>query len=277
MDLKWLLVRRITLVALACLLVGSALAVYGTGREAMRQNEELVDVVSRQLNLQLSRIDRSTDIPERFPDWDLIAALSLQPGQCVEYRGFDGSVRRSSCAGIDTASLSTPGWFLLINKALTSGSLTAERPLVHRGVAQASVVVNYDPVATAARAWGSVAPLVGFAAALVTALCVVIYFVIDRALRPTKEIVSGLTRLGRGDLTGRLPSFRLAELNRISEVFNALTEDLSKATSQSAELARRLVDTQEQERRHIARELHDDIAQKLSALSAHAACLRTRA
>ncbi|MFA5901260.1 MAG: sensor histidine kinase, partial [Hyphomicrobium sp.] len=48
-------------------------------------------------------------------------------------------------------------------------------------------------------------------------------------------------------------------------------------TSQSAELARRLVDTQEQERRHIARELHDDIAQKLSALSAHAACLRTRA
>jgi signal transduction histidine kinase len=101
--------------------------------------------------------------------------------------------------------------------------------------------------------------------------------VIDRALLPAKEILAGLNRLARGDLACRLPAFRLCELNRISEVFNALSEDLSNATSERAELARRLVDTQEQERRHIARELHDEIAQKLSALSAHAACMRTAA
>jgi signal transduction histidine kinase len=86
-----------------------------------------------------------------------------------------------------------------------------------------------------------------------------------------------LNRLARGDLAWRLPAFRLAELNRISEVFNTLSEDLSRATSDRAELARRLVDTQEQERRHIARELHDEIAQRLSALNALAACLRTHA
>ena len=62
MDLKWLLVRRISLVALACFLAGSALAIYQTAREARRQNAELVNMAGRQLDLQLSRIDRSTDI-----------------------------------------------------------------------------------------------------------------------------------------------------------------------------------------------------------------------
>lgn len=279
MDLKWLLVRRITLVALACLVAGSALAVYRTASDATQQNVELVDLISSQLNLQLSRIKRATDLPQRFPDWDLIAGLSLQPGQCVELRGAEASqqLRRSSCAGIEAASLRAPRWFLRVYELLTSGSRTVVRPIFFRGVAHATVVVDYDPVATAEHAWATVAPLLGFAAALVTVLCLVIYFVIHRALLPTREILSGLNRLSHGDLTCRLPSFRLAELNRISEVFNALTEDLSRATSERAELARRLVDAQERERRHIARELHDEIAQKLSALNAHAACLRTRA
>jgi signal transduction histidine kinase len=276
MDLKWLLVRRITAVAVACLLVGSALAIYLTAREARRHNVELVDMVGRQLDLQLSRINRSTDIAKRFPDWDLVASLALQPGQCVGLRGVDGALQRSSCAGIN-AAVSTPQWFLAAYRALVDGELSAARPVSYRGAPQGTVIAEYDPVATAGQAWATIAPLLGFAAGFVALLCVVAYFVIDRALLPAKEILVGLNRLARGDLSCRLPAFRLAELNRIAEVFNALSEDLSKATSERAELARRLVDTQEQERRHIARELHDEIAQKLSALNAHAACLRTRA
>ncbi len=277
MDLKWLLVRRITLVALACFLAGSALAIYQTAREARRQNVELVDMVGRQLDLQLSRIGRSTDIAKRFPDWDLVAGLTLQPGQCVALRGVDGALRRSSCAGVDTTSLSTPQWFLGMYRALINGALSAARPLSYRGVPQGTIVAEQDVVATAGKAWATIAPLLGFSAIFVALLCLVAYFVIDRALLPAKEILGGLNRLARGDLAARLPAFRLAELNRISEVFNALSEDLSKATSERTELARRLVDTQEQERRHIARELHDEIAQKLSALNAFAACLRTHA
>lgn len=277
MDLKWLLVRRITLVALACFLAGSALALYATARATKQQNVELADTVGRQLDLQLSRIDRSTDVPARFPDWDPVTSLSLQPGQCVQLLGVDGSLQRSSCSGIDAASISTPQWFFAAYRALIHGELSAARPLFHRDAPQGTIVAESDPVATAGEAWTTIAPLLGFSAVFVAALCLVTYFVVDRALRPAKEILSGLNRLAQGDLACRLPAFRLAELDRISEVFNALSEELAKATSERTELARRLVDTQEQERRHIARELHDEIAQKLAALNARAACIRTRA
>jgi two-component system sensor histidine kinase UhpB len=277
MDLKWLLVRRITLVALACFAAGAALAVYETALKAKRQNAELAEMVGRQLDLQLSRIGRSTDIPGRFPDWDLVTTLFLQPGQCVEWRDTKNTAQRLNCAGINSASISAPSWFLWSYRTLLNDRLSAARPVSYRGMQYGTVFAQYDAAATAGQAWASIAPLLGFAAGLVAVLCIVVYFVIDRALRPARSILVGLNRLARGDLTCRLPSFRLRELNRISDVFNALSEELGKATSERAELARRLVDAQEQERRHIARELHDEIAQKLSALNANAACIRTRA
>lgn len=277
MDLKWLLVRRITLVAFVCFLTGSALALYAAAREAKQQNAVLVELASRQLDLQLSRIERSTDLPKRFPDWEVVSSHALQPGQCVEFRAAEASRSRSSCAGFDDRSTSTPLWFLALYRAFINDRLTAEKPLSYRGAYQGTIAAAYDPVATAGHAWLSIAPLLGLSAALVAALCLVTYLVVDRALLPAKDILAGLNHLARGDLAFRLPAFRLAELNRISEVFNALCGELSKATSERAELARRLVDMQEQERRHIARELHDEIAQKLAALNALAACIRTSA
>lgn len=277
MDLKWLLVRRITLVALACFFAGSAFAVYRTASLAKQQNVELAMSVGRQLDLQLLRIDTALDVPKRFPDWDLVTSYALQPGQCVQLLGRDSTVWRSSCAGVDTVSNRTPRWFLAAYKVLIDAEANATRPVSYRGFNEGTVVASFDPVATAGGAWTTIAPLFGFSALLIATLCVVAYFVIDRALRPTREILAGLNRLAKGDLACRLPSFRLTELNRISEVFNALVRDLSTASSERSELARKLVDAQEQERRHIARELHDEIAQKLSALNALAACIRISA
>jgi signal transduction histidine kinase len=274
MDLKWLLVQRITLVALACFLAGAALAVYRTASVAKQQNEQLAESVARQLDLQLWRISSALDVQKRFPDWDLVTTYALRPGQCVQLLGRDSAVRRSSCAGVDTMSNATPPWFRDAYNHLIDGEAVTTRPVSYRGSDQGTVVVSFDPAATAGDAWTMIVPLFGFSAVLIATLCVVAYFVIDRALRPTREVLAGLDRLSKGDLTARLPSFPLTELNRISEVFNALVRDLDRASSERSELARRLVDAQEQERRHIARELHDEIAQKLSALSALAACIR---
>ena len=270
MDLKWLLVRRVTLVALGCLFVGSAFAIWQTNREAKRQNIELADSVGRQLELQLA-------LRTPFPEWDLVTSYALRPGQCVQLLDTALAVKRSSCAGVNTAAIGTPHWFFKAYSSLIDSTATVERDVSYRGVSEGRVRTSFDPVATAGAVWSTVAPLLGLSAPLIGMLCLVAYFVIDRALRPTQQILAGLNRLTAGELTYRLPAFRLRELNSISEGLNTLSDELGRANTERAELARRLVDAQEQERRHIARELHDEVAQKLSALSALAACVRTSA
>jgi signal transduction histidine kinase len=277
MDLKWLLVRRITLVALACFVAGSGLALYFSSRDARWQNEVLAELASRQMDLQLSRIERATDIPKRFPDWDLVSNYALAPGQCVAFQSVDPARNRSSCSGLGANAAAAPTWFAEAHRHLVNAHLSVSRPLIYRGAAQGVISVSFDPAATSGRVWATIAPLLGLSALLVGALCLVTYLVVERSLRPAADILSGLNKLAEGDLKVRLPSFELAELNRISEVFNSVTEDLEKATAERAEFAHRLVDMQEQERRHLARELHDEIAQRLAAIRALSACVRTSA
>jgi two-component system, NarL family, sensor histidine kinase UhpB len=103
------------------------------------------------------------------------------------------------------------------------------------------------------------------------------YGAISRALRPIKDIMAGLDRLARGDLSCRLPNFRLIELQRISEVFNTLAANLDRTTREKTGLAAKLVDNQEQERLDLARDLHDELAQNLSTMSAVAASIKATA
>jgi signal transduction histidine kinase len=72
--------------------------------------------------------------------------------------------------------------------------------------------------------------------------------------------LAGLDSLARGDLSSRLPHFRLIELQRISEAFNTLAANLERTTREKMELAAKLVDHQEQERLDLARDLHDELA-----------------
>ena len=71
MDLKWLLVRRVTLVALGCLFVSSAFAIWQTNREAKRQNIELPHRVA--FCRSASRAPASA-FPIQNPAWDAAGA-----------------------------------------------------------------------------------------------------------------------------------------------------------------------------------------------------------
>ena len=119
--------------------------------------------------------------------------------------------------------------------------------------------------------------MLGLTALVIGAICILQYGAMSRVLRPTKDILAGLDRLARGDLSSRLPRFQLIELQRISEAFNTLAANLERTTREKKELAAKLVDQQEQERLDLARDLHDELAQSLTAMSAVAASIKATA
>lgn len=277
MNLKWHLVRRIVVLAVACFMVGATFAIQQTVGAAHQQNATLAEAVGRQLELQLVRIDSALDVKDRFPDWDAVVSYGLAPGQCVQYANALGEVIKSNCAGADNRFLAAPEWFAPLCRVFSGGNSDAIRTLAFKNQNYGKIISSSNVAIVAAQAWAVVSPLLGLAASLMTLLCLLVYLVIDRALQPANQILGGLNQLAAGDLAFRLPPFKLEELNRISQVFNDLSGKLLKTTSERSELARRLVDAQESERRHVARELHDDIAQRLSALNALAASIRVSA
>ena len=103
------------------------------------------------------------------------------------------------------------------------------------------------------------------------------WFAVDHALSPVKELNAGLVRLAAGEDQARLPGFALREFAAIAQVVDQLAESLSRARDSQRRLTRQLMDVQDQERRALAAELHDEFGQSLTAISATAAYIEHHA
>jgi two-component system sensor histidine kinase UhpB len=99
----------------------------------------------------------------------------------------------------------------------------------------------------------------------------------DRALRPVRALEDGLHRLARGQQDPALPAFALREFRRVAGAIEHLAHALAESRAAQRTLARQLISVQEDERRALARELHDEMGQTMTALSVTAAHLARHA
>lgn len=87
-------------------------------------------------------------------------------------------------------------------------------------------------------------------------------------VRPMLELARTVRRIGAGDRTVTVPVRSSDEVGQLAMAFNTMTADLERTTVSKTELeqlAGRLISAQEDERRRVARELHDDVVQRVAA------------
>jgi two-component system sensor histidine kinase UhpB len=94
------------------------------------------------------------------------------------------------------------------------------------------------------------------------------------ALRPLQELCTAFGRIGVGDYATRLAWRNTKELAPVQEGFNAMAERLSTMELQNRKLQTRVQCVQEEERAELARDLHDEVAPFLFAVSADASLIR---
>jgi two-component system, NarL family, sensor histidine kinase UhpB len=104
-----------------------------------------------------------------------------------------------------------------------------------------------------------------------------VWWAADRALRPVRALEEGLHRLAKGEADPGLPRFALREFRQVAGAIERLAGALADSRAAQHALARQLISVQENERKALARELHDDMGQTLTALNAAAAHLARNA
>lgn len=203
---------------------------------------------------------------QQFPAWSLIA-----PGICVELGPRDQPIQRR--CGPYLAADAPPDWFVWLadRVGLVPGPIAV--PVRTRYVSDAYVTAIADPGVIVTRAWARTGDLMRVAVGMAIGGALLTGLLMIRLLAPFGLVLRGIESLQRGDFSARLPRLRVAEFDRLSRAVNDTAAVLQEAQAVRAELTRRLFSVQENERRALARELHDEFGQCLAATRAMAAAI----
>ncbi len=273
-DLKRYLLWRVSLFALAIGLAAVAAVFVQTGE---RLRGHIARTGSTVENLLAAEVDRPRDSFRRTVEGlDLTSLDGIGPllGICVKVEDIykRAVIRRCFDEGEGAPAPVRAVLAALLGPDVAYRGVIGQYP----GVKVGEFTVTPDLDAAARDAWSRIGMVLGmtFGILLLNGLVVL---PVRRALAPAEQILAVLARMEAGDLAARMPRPRLIELRRIAAGFDHLVERLEATLAARRQLAQRLLAVREEERRHLARELHDEFGQCLASVSAEAAFIGARA
>ncbi|MES9823484.1 MAG: ATP-binding protein [Candidatus Thiodiazotropha endolucinida] len=271
MTLTHRLILLVIVIVMSMLASGAYYAI-----DATRDNISDEIKSSARLTMQLLTAALISGTAENQPAEQQILISHLQRLNDIRHLNIavvrgDGTIIYPFSERQQARQLSVPRWFIdLVKPPPAEYRKRIASPLI----GTSEIVILADPTDEIQDAWREARSIVLLIVSF-TILCIILMaIIIRRSLQPVNEISTGLGIIQSGDYAARLPNFNLPELNRLSQQFNHMAQVLDEQQSENRQLNKRLLSVQESERRHLSRELHDELGQSISAIKAMAVTLK---
>jgi two-component system sensor histidine kinase UhpB len=171
---------------------------------------------------------------------------------------------------------SAPQWFTWLVRITSQPLPSQTRTHTFNNTIIGQIIIAADPSYEVDEIWETSSGLLKLLLLFFALVNGLVWWAVSRGLRPIDRILAALGEIRRGNLEARLPHFGLPELSRISVGFNHMAETLEESVAENQRLTRRLMQMQEDERARLARDLHDEIGQCVTAIHADAVAIRNR-
>jgi two-component system sensor histidine kinase UhpB len=277
MEMSRYLITRIVAVSVAILLAALALALWRAQYDVQREERGAAEMVRLFEHLYALENGPQAEIPAHLDALRRINEAGHLRHVQLAVRDDLGVLRvaprdQAPSTWLESAfARIAPG--VGVAQADPSGPWTLQRDDGTRFVATLSLNPASEQQEALDNLVGMLLVLLGYGIALLLA----VYWALHRALAPLHPLLNAINRYERNDFAHRLPALPFAEMDRIGRALNHLAATLSGAQEERRVLSLKLVSSQEEERAKIARELHDEFGQTLTAMRADVAWLAHRA
>lgn len=227
-----------------------------------------------QLALQLIQIAISSSEPDRNSHTELLDKLSTldktrhlridiqSPSEVVSL------IKRDD----ETRQIHSPAWFI---KLVKPPQVELRRWIYSPMIPPTGIIIQTDPIDEIEEIWAEVKSVLSFLFMFILLSNILVYLAVGYYLSPIDKILDALSIIEKGNYKIKLPGFRLPELDRISRQFNHMVGVLSASRTENKLLTQQSLQIQEEERRHLAQELHDELGQTLTAIKAVAVSIKS--
>lgn len=271
MDLPRLVMRRALAVAVGCLLLALVLGLLrvrlDTEREmagslalarAARQLALLQGADPRRAVEELRTLEGLRHLRLEVLDADRLTVLALPPPQ--------------------DAAPSGSGADLVRRLGVTAAAQTVSWPVQQPEERTWTVVLSASPDSEVQEALGDLGGLFLLLAGCSVTMLAVMQWNVRRSFRPLHGLLGAIARIEQQDpdAVRRLPAMPIRELEAIAQALRRLVDERERNESARRVLGHRLLSVQDDERRRLARDLHDEFGQRLTGLRVDAAWLQRR-
>ncbi|KAF3979052.1 MAG: sensor histidine kinase [Methylococcales symbiont of Iophon sp. n. MRB-2018] len=274
MNLKLRLNIIITLILLLIILIGAVVTIKNVANNIQAEIASTAILALHTFDAEILglRLNNPSLIKDRF----VFHLRDLKNVRHLKIDFFDnaGKLQDSNHVKIDSQQNQAPAWF--VN---TMDSVTGKLPSTRQSVfisdrLVGELVITPDVSYEINEEWQATKSILVLLSIFFLVVNIVVYIAVNIALRPIDNILTALTELESGNLNSRLPKFTLPELSNISDKFNIMAATLQSSIDNNHHLSQQLIRLQEDERKNLAQELHDEIGQHLTAIYMDASVIK---
>ena len=183
---------------------------------------------------------------------------------------FESAGSAASRLSLEDTAKAVPDWFV---RLLAIPKLDAAYPIMIGTEHVGDIVFRPDLSADIFEKWMGFLAIVSSGSALMLLAGLSAYFTAGAALRPLEQLGAGLTRMRSGNYDSMIPVAGPPEIRRSCQEANELASTLKRLSQDNRGLLRKIVSLQDDERRELAQELHDELGPLLFAIRANATAL----
>jgi two-component system sensor histidine kinase UhpB len=166
-----------------------------------------------------------------------------------------------------------PSWFINIIESLSDKIFFSKINIEQRGELTGYVLIKPEPIFEYAEIWQQIKVGLWIIVSFLILINFVVLLLFSHMIKPINKIIEGFDKLEAGNFKSKIRKSNILELDIIGKKFNSMIDNLRQSNNKIHKLSQNLIDVQEQEKSELARDLHDELGQSLTALQAEAASI----
>lgn len=272
MSLKLRITLIINLLLLLILAVSSSLTIQDARRNVQAEIHSSEKLALYLFEIGVLKNPKYQTIENEFKPFNLQNLIHMRHIK-IEFFNVEGKLLDSNISEVKIAN-QAPDWFVSLLSSISDPWEPKRLPVVILGDHKGDIVISPDPSYEYGEIWNQLKDtlqLIGTFFILINALIV---WILSSALNPIEHILFSLNQLEEGNLKTRIPHLKTKEVRLIGQKFNRMVKILEETIVKNHTLSQQLINLQETERKKLARDLHDEFGQSLTAIHADAAVLK---
>ena len=166
-----------------------------------------------------------------------------------------------------------PYWFIFLIEKLSQEIYFSKINIDQRGEMTGYILIKPEPIYEYAEIWQQIKVGLWIIGAFLILINIIVLILFSHMIKPINKIIEGFEKLEAGNYKSKINRSNILELDIIGKKFNSMINNLRQSNDKIHKLSQNLINVQEQEKSELARDLHDELGQSLTALQAEAASI----